>query len=302
MGHDMNVDELDDRENEGHAAGEDQRRDAVEWYLDSRRMTSGRDKTGPIPTHRSYATGEYKRIDYIFATEELDLVKYDTMEDLAGRSDHFPIQAVYMIKGAAQRGKQEEWGMRRGWRPRSEPLFQELKRRSVQEEAQSFDDFILSSEVTARAETLMTRESSHPAKDEARRLLRLRRAASSSEARLKICRDLHAARREAKQQRVERGRVSATRSGRVRSWREVQRAPQTIPKTFEKSKNIEDWPELLRQSAHRAMAAAPGLEAEWDNLLKEYLRMPDEPDERFREVTAELRDQELSRMRLSTLR
>lgn len=45
------------------------------------------------------------------------------------------------------------------------------------------------------------------------------------------------------------------------------------------------------------MGKSPGLEEEWVKLLKEYIKHPDEPDELVWEVTIELLDQELSRMR-----
>lgn len=73
-----------------------------------------------------------------------------------------------------------------------------------------------------------------------------------------------------------------------------------MPRTFEQSTDVENSPELLRTCASQAMAASPGLEEESVNLLKEYIRMPDKPDESVWEVTAELVDQELSRRRPGT--
>lgn len=55
-------------------------------YLQTRDMQAGRDLGGAKSTHRSYSTGEEKRIDYIFVSSNINTTKFETMENMAGRS------------------------------------------------------------------------------------------------------------------------------------------------------------------------------------------------------------------------
>lgn len=228
----------------------------------SRAAACTRDGTSTEARAQELLDGEQKRIEYIFASDDLKMESFETMTDLAGRSDHFPLRAVFAFKaqGKSGRKEREEWGMAKGWKPKNiEQYNARIRQQTIR--ATSLDDLILGTEVSASAEAWhRPRGPQNPAEAEVCRLLRSRRAANSTEDRRKAACELHETRREATQQRVERGRLRAAKSGAVQSWRDIQRTPESLPRIFENSDNVEMWPELLQNCAAQGMAKSPGLE------------------------------------------
>lgn len=206
-------------------------------YLESRDMQAKQDPDGAKPTHRSFSTGDQKRIDYVFVSNNINTKNFETMTDMPGRSDHYPLRVVFSfdVRDRPQEGGQNMWSMAKGWKPKNVAQYHARMRRAVTE-ASSFDELVLSMEVSARAEAPQKPRGPHSeAEAEVSRLMRCRRTASTAEDKRKVTCELHKARSLAKQERVERGRLQAARSGAVQVWRESRRAPQSLPRVFEQS-------------------------------------------------------------------
>lgn len=156
-------------------------------------------------------------------------------------------------------------------------------------------------EATACAEIRpLGREVQAPAEAEARRLVGLCRAAREREERRRLSLEVHRARQLAQRARVERARERVARSGTFRAWREARCAPRTLPRPFELSEGPSSWPALLQTQIITTLAATSGVERVWVQIIKQYIRVPDEPDCLVLLMTPEEVGEEVRSMRPGT--